>query len=128
MRKITIGEPSLVAQSTTAPVLFGGYQLPIIRCNRKGELFVKFSARVDNPSTWGQEDGNPVYRSVDGGKTWEYIKEPLYQWVTAGQPLPNGDHLEMREYALMGDLPELPAEDICTIYFLTTRSCTENAP
>lgn len=108
MKKVTIGEPSIVAQSTTAPILFGAYQLPIIRCNEKGELFVRFSARVDNPSTWGQEDGNPVYRSVDGGKTWEHVKEATLAWVTAQQPLPNGDYLEMREYALMDNLPELP--------------------
>ena len=108
MKKINISEPSVVAQSTTAPILFGGYQLPIIRCNAKGEIFVKFSARIDNPSTWGEEDGNPVYRSRNGGEAWKYMSDPLYSWITAQQPLPNGDFLEMREYALLDDLPPLP--------------------
>lgn len=108
MNKIKIGEPTLVAQSTTDAILFGGYQIPQIRCNTRGEIFVRFNVRIDQPSTWGMEDENPVYKSVDEGKTWEIVNNPLYSWITAQPPLPNGDYLQWREFSLMDDLPSLP--------------------
>lgn len=108
MRKVTVGEPVIVAQSTSEPILFGGYQDPFIRCNALGELLVRFNTRRDCHETFGRETSNPVYKSTDAGETWEQIPNPLYSWITAQQPLPNGEYLEMREHSIVAELPELP--------------------
>lgn len=111
MRKVNIGEPIVVAQSTEEPVLFGGYQDPFIRCNEKKELFLRFNNRRDCLETFGQENSNPILKSVDEGKTWEYLENPLFSWVTAQKPLPNGDYLQMAEFPVIqgvSNLPELP--------------------
>lgn len=108
MRNVSIGEPIVIAQSTSEPILFGGYQDPYIRCNAKGELFVRFNSRRDCHETWGQEDHNPVYKSVDSGESWEILPDSLYSWITAQKPLPNGDYLQMREHPIVTDLPALP--------------------
>ena len=108
MRKVKMGDPVIVAQSTTEPILFGGYQDPFIRCNGQGELYVRFNTRRDCHETFGTETSNPVYKSTDAGKTWEFLPNPLYSWITARKSLPNGDYLELREHSIVTDLPELP--------------------
>lgn len=108
MRKVMVHEPVIVAQSTTEPIMHGGYQDPFIRCNEKKELFVRFNSRRDSFETFGQENRNPIYKSVDGGKTWELMEDALYSWITAQKPLPNGDYLQMGEHSTIAGVPSLP--------------------
>lgn len=106
-RKIKVSDPVVVAQSTTEPVLFGGYQLPFIRCDKDGVLYVKFRGnRKDCPETVGKDEIDPIYRSRDMGQTWE--KAARNEWLTALEPLPNGDKYLMREMPIIDKLPPLP--------------------
>lgn len=105
MKKITVHEPIIMAQSTTEPILFGGYQDPDIRCS-EGVLYVRFNSRRDCPETFGLEDKNPVYKSFDEGKTWE--RSNHFEWSMAVNPLPNGDRITIREPSIITDFPELP--------------------
>ncbi len=107
MSKLVFHEPVVVAQSTTAAILFDGYQDPTIRTDGKGALYVRFNVRRDEDTTFGLEDANPVYKSIDGGESWEKISG-IYEWVAAGTKLANGDIYEIREIPLITDLPELP--------------------
>ena len=110
MKKIVLGNPVTVAQSTAEPVLFGGYQDPTIRRGEDGTLYVRFNARKDSWLTLGEEEKNPVYKSADGGETWEKSKDAQNQWMRAGTRLPNGDIFYFREYAVLRKetLPDLP--------------------
>ena len=42
-RKITLGEPVIIAQNTTEPILFGGWQLPDMRINKNKEIDKKIN-------------------------------------------------------------------------------------
>ena len=95
MKKVTVSDPVILAQSTTEPVMFGGYQDPHIR-QKDGVLYIRFNARRDSVETFGLEDANPVYKSLDGGDTW--VKAEQDDWMLARQPLPNGDIFEIREH------------------------------
>ena len=111
MKKVIVSEPVVVAQSTTEPIMYGGYQDPQIRCDEKGVLYVLFHRRLDDCKTFGQEDGDAVYRSQDMGQTWEECDYAA--WLMAQKPLPNGDRLTMREHPWVFDfdsaqLPSLP--------------------
>lgn len=110
MRKITVHEPTVVAQSTTEPILFGGYQDPNIHC-RDGVLYVRFNSRRDCHETFGLEDQNPVYKSFDEGKTWEPSNH--LEWSMSEEPLPNGDRITIREPSIITDYPELPPLPEC---------------
>ena len=94
-KKIVLSKPVILAQSTTEPIMFGGYQDPHIRC-KDGVLYVRFNARRDLVETFGLEDANPVYKSIDGGNTWERAEQN--DWMLARKPLPNGDIFEIREH------------------------------
>lgn len=111
MGKVKVSEPMIIAQSTKEPILFGGYQDPFIRCNDKKELFLRYNTRRDCLETFGKEHTNPIFKSTDEGKTWEFLEEPLFDWITAQKPLPNGDYLQIGEHEVIkdfGELPELP--------------------
>lgn len=108
MKKIKIEKPSVVAQSNTEPILWGGYQDPHILCD-DGVIYVRFNGRRDCPETMGYEDKNPVFLSRDMGKTWE--KSEHRSWILAHPKLPNGDRLIMREHKIIKNpenLPEFP--------------------
>ena len=111
MKKIILGKPVIVAQSTTEPVLFGGYQDPAIRRAQDGTLYVRFNARRDSWLTFGEEEKNPVYRSADGGESWSVVKNGQDEWMRAGTRLPNGDIFYFREHPVLRKetLPPLPA-------------------
>ncbi len=97
MKKVTLSEPIIVAQSTTEPILHGGCQDPFVRIDENKNIYVRFNARVDHLDTFGQEENNPVFKSTDGGKTWERDKsEGAY--TKALKPLPNGDKFQLREW------------------------------
>ncbi|MBR6506716.1 MAG: exo-alpha-sialidase [Clostridia bacterium] len=110
MKKIILGKPAIVAQSTTEPVLFGGYQDPAIRRAQDGTLYVRFNARRDSWLTFGEEEKNPVYRSADGGESWSVVKNGQDEWMRAGTRLPNGDIFYFREHPVLRKetLPPLP--------------------
>ena len=110
MKKIRLSNPVIVAQSTTEPILFGGYQDPYIRYSEDGALYVRFNARHDNWLTFGEEEKNPVYRSTDGGESWSYVENGQDEWLRAGTRLPNGDIFYFREYPVLPKetLPEFP--------------------
>ncbi len=105
MKKVIVHQPVIVAQSTTEPILFGGYQDPNIHC-RDGVLYVRFNSRRDCHETFGLEDKNPVYKSFDEGKTWEPSNH--LEWSMSEEPLPNGDRITIREHSIITDYPELP--------------------
>lgn len=109
-KSIRLGEPIIVAQSTEEPVLFGGYQDPNIRKGEDGTLYVRFNARRDSWLTFGEEEKNPVYKSIDGGESWSLAEKGQREWVCAGAKLPNGDIFYFREHAVLRKetLPELP--------------------
>ena len=107
MKQLELSEPVVIAQNTTEPILFGGYQDPMIHCDTDGTLFVRFSGRRDDYDAYGNEHKNPLYRSADGGKTWER-DEDLDDWVRSVRPLPNGDRLLMREHLCLKEFPSLP--------------------
>ncbi len=114
MKKITLGEPILVAQSTTEPVIFGGYQIPFIRIAEDQTIYVRFNSRVDHYDTHGMEEANPVFRSRDGGVTWE--REPdAKAFSRAGRTLPNGDILEMRETPGIANIDDATLQRFPTI-------------
>ena len=111
MKTIKLGKPVIVAQSTTEPILFGGYQDPQIRCGEDGVLYVRFNARRDSWLTFGEEEKNPVYKSTDGGESFFKCENPQEEWMRAGTRLPNGDIFYFREHSVLRKetLPELPA-------------------
>ena len=105
-RKITLGEPVIIAQNTTEPILFGGWQLPDMRINKNKEIFVKFSGRLDSTDFVGQMEKDPVYKSKDGGDTWEL--SDLDGWFSASPELPNGDRFAFGETPLITDINDVP--------------------
>lgn len=106
MKKIIVEKPVIVTQSTTEPILWGGYQDPKILCDENGDLYVRFNSRRDCPETMGIEDQNPVYCSHDQGKTWE--KSDHLGWIMAHKTLPNGDRLILREPKIISDPENVP--------------------
>ena len=110
MKRIILGKPVVVAQSTKEPVLFGGYQDPTIRCSEDGTLYVRFNARRDSWLTFGEEEKNPVFCSKDGGESWSPVKNGQDQWLRAATRLPNGDIFCFREHGVLkrDTLPVLP--------------------
>lgn len=108
MRKLILGEPVVISQSTTAPVFRGGHQDPKIR-EKDGVLYVKFYSRRDCFQDHGKNDANPTYRSVDEGKTWELATNE--EWVAAGLRLPNGDVFQFRDRPIIQGYPTLPELD-----------------
>ena len=110
MKTVKLGAPIIVAQSTEEPILFGGYQDPNVRCSEDGTLFVRFNARRDSWLTFGEEEKNPVYKSIDDGESWERVKHAQDEWMRAGARLPNGDVFYFREHSVLRKetLPKLP--------------------
>lgn len=116
MKKVKIGEPKIIAQSTTEPIMWGGYQIPSIRCD-EGVLYVKFMGRMDNIESYGKdEEKDPVFLSRDGGETWE--RSDLNTWNNKAEKLPNGDRFELKFYPLIKDFDKnfTPSEDRKTLH------------
>jgi len=134
--EMVVYDPVVVSQSTTEPVLHGGYQDPFIRCDENGKIYVRFNSRRDCPETFGDEIKNPIYCSCDEGKTWQMSS--YREWVMASEPLPNGDRLVLREHELVTEfkaLPKLPKnraethpEPSGSIQFGITYTCEELQP
>lgn len=104
--KIRFGKEVIVAQSVKEKLVGGGYQDPLIRFDGE-RLYLKFNVRDDNSATFGQEGGNPLFVSGDGGATWK-LDECEDDWIRALKPMSNGDRLQFSEYPTLFDLPELP--------------------
>ena len=110
MKKVTLHDPVILAQSTTEPVFKGGYQDPVIRISADGVIYVRFSGRKDCLESFGLEETNPLYQSTDGGATWSKVSDHT-AWTRAIKPLPNGDRLQMREHRPIMDItPETYAK------------------
>ncbi len=122
MKKITVSTPVTVAQSTTEPVLFGGYQLPHIRMDEKKKLYLQFMGRKDSVETYGEEEKDLYYLSRDAGETWERTNRTA--WEGAAKKLPNGDILSFRQHTPVRDLPPLPPTDRVTTVFGERRIYT----
>ncbi len=99
MKKLTVHEPVIVSQSTTEPILWGGYQDPKILCGDDKTLYVTFNSRRDCPETIGFEDLNPVYSSNDGGQTWRLSSQA--KWINAHPKLSNGERFALREHPIV---------------------------
>lgn len=108
MKELVISEPALVAQSVSEPLIGGGYQDPLIHCGADGILYVKFSGRFDDYDAYGHEEKNPLFRSADGGLSWEKDAD-ADDWVRSMPFLPNGDRLLLREHTSVKSFPPLPA-------------------
>lgn len=126
MRKVTVHEPIIIAQSTTAPILFGGHQDPAIRINEKKEIFVRYHAHKDCHAEAHLANLDPVLCSKDGGVTWEQVDNA--EWIKAGPKMANGDWYGMRGRPIITDLPDpmpAPREDRrCKIIANTTTLYT----
>ncbi|MBQ7974780.1 MAG: exo-alpha-sialidase [Clostridia bacterium] len=105
-KKIKLSEPVVIAQNTTEAILWGGWQLPDIRCDEEKNLFVKFHGRKDSIDTIGQDAKDPVYKSTDGGETWE-ISDKM-SWMKAAPKLPNGDSFAFGEMPLIKGITSVP--------------------
>ncbi len=115
MRKITMSEPVIVDQNTTEPILFGGQQFPVLR--RKGDvLYIRFSGRKDSHESYGAYHKDPIFRSLDEGKTW-HRHNNYTDWLAALPPLPNGDILQLDELPIVRDVTELPETDRVFTFF-----------
>jgi hypothetical protein len=89
MKKLVIGKPIIVSQSTTEPIMHGGWQDPEIRC-KDGVLYVRFSGVKDDFENRDRENKNPVYKSYDG-INWEKVKNNALEWTEAQAEISNGD-------------------------------------
>jgi hypothetical protein len=89
MKKLVIGEPVIVSQSTTEPIRHGGWQDPEIRC-KDGVLYVRFSGVMDDFENRDRENKNPVYKSTDG-INWEKVENNALEWTRAQAPISNGE-------------------------------------
>ena len=70
MKKMILGEPVVISQNTTEPIMHGAWQNPVLRCH-DGVLYVRFKGVKDSYENQDEANKNPVFRSFDGGKTWE---------------------------------------------------------
>ena len=109
MKKITVGDPVIVSQSTTEPIRHGGWQDPCIKCKDK-ILYVRFNGVMDNYDFNGVYDKNPVFFSKDEGRTWERTSNS--EWDKIGLELPNGDVVSFyadptSKWKNIGNLPPL---------------------
>ena len=91
MKRIVIKNTSIVAESHSESLLWGGFQIPFIRY-ADGALVVKFMGRKDAVESYGQEDLDPIYISRDGGETW--TRSDLNAWRASAPMLPNGDRFD----------------------------------
>ena len=92
MKKITLGDPIIVSQNPNEPIRAGGWQNPSIR-NLDGVLYIRFRGVKDAYENLDGANRNPVYRSLDGGHTWEHIKDHAMAWAMAQTPIANGDRV-----------------------------------
>ncbi len=107
MKKLVIGEPVIVSQSTTEPIMHGGWQDPEIRC-KDGVLYVRFSGVKDDFENHDRENKNPVYKSIDG-VNWEKVKNNALEWTEAQHEITNGDKVRFTGAPSVTD-PELLAK------------------
>lgn len=91
MKKITVKNTSVIYESQTEPLLWGGCQIPFIRY-ADGALTVKFMGRKDAVESYGKENLDPIYKSTDGGKSWQ--KSDISAWRRSAPLLPNGDRYD----------------------------------
>lgn len=92
MRKIYLDKPVLVSQNPNEPMRAGGWQNPSIR-NADGVLYIRFRGVKDAYENLDGANRNPVYRSTDGGATWEQEKNNAKAWAMAQKPIANGDRV-----------------------------------
>ena len=90
MKKIILGEPIIISQSTTEPIMHGAWQNPVVRYN-DGALYVRFKGVKDSYENQDEANRNPIFRSLDGGKSWERLERVAEGWAMAQTPLANGD-------------------------------------
>ncbi|MBO5224102.1 MAG: exo-alpha-sialidase [Clostridia bacterium] len=102
MKKLVIGEPVIVSQSTTEAIRAGGWQDPEIRCSN-GVLYVRFSGVRDEYENHDRENRNPVFKSVDCGVTWARVENPAKEWTEAQTPISNGDKVRFTGSPLITD-------------------------
>ncbi|MBQ9783364.1 MAG: exo-alpha-sialidase [Clostridia bacterium] len=108
MKKIIVKNTVVIDQSTTEPLLWGGYQIPFIRY-ADGALWVRFMGRKDAVESYGKEDMDLVYGSHDGGKTW--TRADLDAWRQAAPLLPNGDRLDFVQRKNVCGVQNLPPKE-----------------
>ena len=104
MKKIVIGEPVIVSQSTTEPIVHGGWQDPEIRC-KDGVLYVRFSGVKDDFENRDRENLNPVYKSIDG-KRWEKVANNRLEWTKAQPSISTGEKVRFTGLQSISD-PDL---------------------
>lgn len=110
MKKIVLGEPVIVSQSTTEPIRHGGWQDPMIRCH-EGKLYVRFSGVMDLFVNDDPDKKNPLFCSEDQGKTWTQIPMPAEGWTRVQKPLKNGDRVTFGGRGLIMDTSAFPSID-----------------
>jgi len=92
MKKITVKNTVVIDQSSSESRLWGGYQIPLIR-SANGALCVRFMGRKDAVESYGKEELDPVYTSLDNGKSWH--RDTIDTWRRMAPLLPNGDRLDL---------------------------------
>ena len=104
--KVKIHPQKIIAQSTTEPIMWGGYQFPKF-LRDKDDIYIKFSGRPDSASSYGKdEEKDPVYVSKDMGETWTL--STLKDWENKANILPNGDRFEFKAYPVIKDFEKFP--------------------
>ena len=107
MKKIKLGKPVIVSQSTTEPIRAGGWQNPSIR-HLDGVLYVRFRGVKDAYENLDSANRNPVYRSIDCGETWERLENPAKYWAMAQKPIANGDRVTFEGLEYITDTIDFP--------------------
>ena len=107
MKKIILGEPVIISQSTTEPIMHGAWQNPLVRYN-DGVLYVRFKGVKDCYENQDEANKNPVFRSLDGGKSWERMEKVAKAWAMAQAPIANGDRVAFHPIPLITDTKDFP--------------------
>lgn len=107
MKKIILGEPIIISQSTTEPIMHGAWQNPVVRYN-DGALYVRFKGVKDSYENQDEANRNPIFRSLDGGKSWERLERVAEGWAMAQTPLANGDRAAFHPLDYITDTSAFP--------------------
>ena len=107
MKKIVFGKPVIVSQSTTEPIMHGAWQNPVVRYN-DGVLYVRFTGVRDCHENLDRMNKHPVFRSFDGGESWERMTENAKYWAMAQKPIANGDRVNFSTIDSITDTSNYP--------------------
>jgi hypothetical protein len=107
MKKIILGEPVVISQNTTEPIMHGAWQNPLIRYN-DGVLYVRFKGVKDSYENQDEANKNPVFRSFDGGESWERMENVAKAWAMAQTPIANGDRVAFHPIDFITDTSAYP--------------------